>query len=154
RQPAHVVDFAIRGPAAVEVPAIPGRNTVGAIIWILCREKDLTGNHVGFADAVSPAALGNLIELAVADTLRVSVGFATGGDADTGGQDRCKPRGPAQTPPTPTPHHRRAPRSRRPRIIPQGLGRPRTRDDHLRRNCGRALVPVVRPTPTLHSRDA
>ena len=56
-QRGHVEDFAIGGQPAVEIVAIPGSHSLGAIVRILFRHVDPACDGVGLADAVGSPAL-------------------------------------------------------------------------------------------------
>src|SRR5687768_17232142 len=57
----HVEDFAIRRQAAVEIVAIPGRDTFSAVIDVLFRHISAAGDHIRLADAIGTAALWHRI---------------------------------------------------------------------------------------------
>ncbi|MGY4359586.1 hypothetical protein ACVW0J_006079 [Bradyrhizobium sp. i1.7.7] len=60
-QRGHVEHFAIGGQAAVEIVAVPGRHTLGAVVDVLLRHVGPAAHNIGLADAVGAAAFRNRI---------------------------------------------------------------------------------------------
>ena len=53
--------FAVGGAAAVEIFAVPGSESLGAVSGIVFRSVGAAGDHVGLADAIHAATLGNRV---------------------------------------------------------------------------------------------